>query len=187
MLAAALGDFDILKQLYDAKNKKVFRKGDRFCDLRRQRVRFMRSWRAATCKPMGAIPSLRERQNVAAVLIQDMVRTTMERRGLWHLPVPFGHVVDVESTKFGDKMTIEYDDDEHTRETNFLMEFQHLDLLVSIWPWLFLSSTAAVTFCELHPSSKTHRARTEHCRQLFGASEHLSVRATWWGLTNHTW
>eukprot|EP00750_Incisomonas_marina_P020777 INCI4085.1.p1 GENE.INCI4085.1~~INCI4085.1.p1 ORF type:complete len:1656 (-),score=272.08 INCI4085.1:3820-8787(-) len=129
MVAAVMGDFDILKQLYDAKNKTVFRKGDRFCDQRRQRVKFMRAWRAATCKPLHTIANARERRNEAAVLIQDMVRTAMEHRGIWKLPTPFGHVVEVESTKFGDKMTIEYHDEQKTRETNFLLEFQHLELL----------------------------------------------------------
>ena len=132
MVAAVMGDFDILKQLYDAKNKTVFRKGDRFCDQRRQRVKFMRAWRAATCKPLHTIANARERRNEAAVLIQDMVRTAMEHRGIWKLPTPFGHVVEVESTKFGDKMTIEYHDEQKTRETNFLLEFQHLELLVSL-------------------------------------------------------
>ena len=140
MLAAAMGDFDILKLLYDAENKKIFRKGDRFCDLRRQRVKFMRAWRSATSKPLHTIASIKERRSAAAILIQDMVRSAMEFRGIWQLPTPFGRILEVTQTKFGDRMKIEYEDEAKTQEENFLLEFQHLELLVrgSFMDCLFL-------------------------------------------------
>ena len=54
----------------------------------------------------------------------------MESKGLWDLPCPYGHVIDIERTKFGNKMIIEYEDKQRTRDENFQLEFQHLQLVV---------------------------------------------------------
>ena len=146
MVAAVQGDFDVLKWLYDAKNKVVFRKGDRFCDLRRERAKFMRSWRVATRKPLSSFTKMKERRIEAVCRIQDMVRTQMEARGLWDLPCPYGHVIEIERTKFGNKMIIEYEDKQRTRDENFQLEFQHLQLVVRT----FISFLAAVHDIFLH-------------------------------------
>jgi hypothetical protein len=129
MFAAVLGDFDMVKLLVHAEELKNFRAGDRFVDRRRERVRFLRAWKALTRKPLALLPTPTARHAAAAVVMQDLVRTAMENCGLWKLPCAYGRVVSIQHTKNGDRMTVEYDDG-RTKTENFIDELPHLDPLV---------------------------------------------------------